>query len=70
MKYKFIGRNNSFCIELIAYDIVPKGEYLKTGQVIDVPNDKETVIKALDASGVFKRVQNNFKVNKKLKRNK
>lgn len=68
MKYKFIGRDNSFCIELIAYDIVPKSEYLKKGQIIDVPDKYESVIKALDASGVFKRVQVNNKVNKKRKK--
>lgn len=68
MKFKFLGRDDSFCIELIAYNIVPKGEYLKNGQVVDVPDDNKTVIKALDASGLFQRVQVSSKVNKKRKK--
>ena len=53
MKYEFIGNDDSYCIELIAYNLVPKGSYLKKGQKITVPDDNELVIKSLDASGVF-----------------
>ena len=64
MKYKYIGRDDCFCIELLAYKLVPKGSYLKNGQVIDVPNDLERVIKSLDVSGQFVKVQDNRKVKK------
>jgi len=64
MKYKFLGEDNSFCIELLAYKLVPKDKYLKKGQIINVPDDLTIVINALDASGVFQRVQDNKKVKK------
>ena len=64
MKFKYIGEDDCFCIELLAYKLVPKGSYLKNGQVIDVPNDLNRVIKALDVSGQFTRV-NEVKKNKK-----
>lgn len=67
MKYEFIGNDDSYCIELIAYNLVPRGSYLKKGQKITVPDDNEFVIKSLDASGVFKRVQDK-KVTKKGKK--
>ena len=41
MKFKYEGEDNCFCIELLAYKLVPKGSYLKHGQVIDVPDDIE-----------------------------
>ena len=61
MKFKFIGEDNSFCIELLAYKLVPKDRYLMKGDIIDVPNDKKVVINSLDASGVFKRVKETTK---------
>jgi len=64
MKYKYIGRDDCFCIELLAYKLVPKGSYLKNGQVIDVPNDLDRVIESLDVSGQFVKVQDNRKVKK------
>ena len=69
MKYKYIGRDDCFCIELLAYKLVPKGSYLKNGQVIDVPDDLERVISSLDASGQFVKVnQGNKKVKKEGKK--
>lgn len=65
MKYKYIGRDDCFCIELLAYKLVPKGSYLKNGQVIDVPNDLTRVINSLDVSGQFVKVQDNKKSVKK-----
>lgn len=56
MKYKYTGENDCFCIELIAYGIMKKGEYLKKGQILDVPDDNKPLIAALDASGVYKRI--------------
>lgn len=68
MKYKYIGEDDCFCIELLAYKLVPKGSYLKKGQVIEVPDDLDRVIDSLNVSGVFVEVQDNKKVNKKEKK--
>lgn len=68
MKYKYIGEDDCFCIELLAYKLVPRGSYLKKGQVIEVPDDLDRVIDSLDVSGVFVEVQDNKKVNKKEKK--
>lgn len=64
MKFKFLGENDSFCIELLAYKLVPNDEYLKHGQIIDVPDHLDVVINSLDASGLFTRIQDK-KVTKK-----
>ena len=68
MKFKYIGEDDCFCIELLAYKLVEKGSYLKKGQVIDVPDDLDRVIDSLNVSGVFVEVQDNKKVNKKEKK--
>lgn len=68
MKFKYVGDDNCFCIELLAYKLVPKGSYLKKGQVIDVPDDNKLVIRALETNGVFIKVQDNKKVTKKVKK--
>ena len=65
MKYKYIGEDDCFCIELLAYKLVEKGSYLKKGQVIDVPNNLENVIDSLEVSGQFVKVQDNKKFIKK-----
>ena len=65
MKFKYMGEDDCFCIELLAYKLVSRDENLKHGQVIDVPNDLVRVIKSLDANGQFVRVQDNKKVIKK-----
>lgn len=68
MKFKYIGEDDCFCIELLAYKLVPRGSYLKNGQVIEVPDDLDRVIDSLEVSGVFVEVQDNKKVNKKEKK--
>ena len=68
MKFKYIGEDDCFCIELLAYKLVEKGSYLKNGQVIEVPDDLDRVIDSLEVSGVFVEVQDNKKVNKKEKK--
>ena len=68
MKFKYIGEDDCFCSELLAYKLVPRGSYLKKGQVIDVPDDLDRVIDSLNVSGVFIEVQDNKKVNKKEKK--
>lgn len=64
MKFKYTGEDNTFCIELLAYKLVPKDRYLMKGDIIDVPNDKKVVINSLNASGVFQQIQET-KVTKK-----
>lgn len=68
MKFKYIGQNDTFCLELLAYNIMQKNEYLQKGQVIDVPDTNTTVIGALNASGLF--VPVNVTVNKAKKEKK
>lgn len=65
MKFKYIGEDGCFCIELIAFNILPKGNYLKKGQVIDVPDKLTRVINSLDVNGLFVRVNESKKVVKK-----
>ena len=67
MKYKYIGEDDCFCIELLAYKLVPKGSYLKNGQVIEVPDDLDRVVNALKVSGQFVEVEDK-KVIKKTKK--
>lgn len=67
MKYKYIGEDDCFCIELLAYKLVPKDKLLKKGQIIDVPAKYERVIKSMEVSGLFVKVQGNNKSNKKRK---
>ena len=67
MKYKYIGEDDCFCIELLAYKLVPRGSYLKNGQVIEVPDDLDRVVNALDMSGQFVEVEDK-KVAKKAKK--
>ena len=55
MKFKYIGQDDTFCLELLAYNLMKKNECLKNGMVIDVPDDNKVVIDALDANGLFKR---------------
>jgi len=62
MKFKYIGEDDCFCIELLAYKVIPRGSYLKKGQIIDVPNKLTRVINSLKVSGLFVEVKDNKKV--------
>ena len=57
MKFKYIGEDDCFCIELLAYKLVPQGSYLKNGQEIDVPDNLTNVIESMNVSGQFIKVQ-------------
>lgn len=70
MKFKYIGEDDCFCIELLAYKLVPKGSYLKNGQVIEVPDDLDRVINAMTVSGQFKEIEDKKVIKKTKKRNK
>ena len=65
MKFKYNGQDDTFCLELLAYNIMPKNEYLKKGMVIDVPDDNAILVNALDANGLFERVNTQTKKIKK-----
>lgn len=64
MKFRYKGQDNTFCLELLAYNLMEKNQYLKNGMVIDIPDDNTLVIAALDANGLFERVNNVKKVKK------
>ena len=68
MKFKYVGEDNCFCIELLAFKLVPKGSYLKNGQIIDVPDNNKLVINSLNASGVLKEVKGKKRVTRKSKK--
>lgn len=71
MKFKFIGEDNSFCLELVAYKIKsPHGDYLFKGDVIDVPDNLDRVISALSESAVFEEVKTSSKPKKNNKKDK
>lgn len=56
MKFKFLGKSESYCLELIAYGLEKKDEYLTYGQIIDVPDNNDVLINSLNASGLFEKV--------------
>ena len=57
MKFKFIGKDGSFCMELVAYGIKsPHGDYLFKGDVIDVPDNLDRIIPSLQGSVYFEEV--------------
>lgn len=64
MKFRYKGQDNTFCLELLAYNLMEKNQYLKNGMVIDIPDNNTLVIAALDANGLFERVNNIKKVKK------
>lgn len=68
MKFKYNGENDTYCLELMAYGLEKKGEYLQKGQIIDVPNDLDVVINSLRASGLFEEVNTQVKVKKEVKK--
>lgn len=65
MKFKYLGQDGTFCLELLAYNIMKKNEFLKKGMVIEVPDDNLVLINSLKANGLFERVNEIKKVNKK-----
>lgn len=70
MKFKYLGENDSYCLELMAYGLEKKGEYLQNGQIIDVPDEYDVVINALDTSGLFERYNEPVKPSKKVEKEK
>jgi len=67
MKFKYIGDDDYFCLELLAYKLVPMGSKLKHGDVIDVPDDNVRLIEGMKMVDHFQEV-NQVKSNKKEKK--
>ena len=67
MKFKYNGQNDTFCLELLAYGIMKKDEYLKKGMIVEVPNDNQGLIDCLNANGLFEKVNESKKVKKENK---
>ena len=67
MKYKYVGEDNCFCMELLAYKLVPKGTVLMKGDIIDVPDDNVRIIKSMEVTDHFQLIEDN-KSNKKEKK--
>lgn len=71
MKFRYIGEDYTFCLELCAFNIKGEhGEYLFKGDTVDVPNNNKIVINALDKSAVFERVVETKKIKKQIKEEK
>ena len=68
MKFKYIGENNTYCLELLANNIMSKKDNMKKGQVIEVPDENTTLINALNTSGVFVKLDFNKNTTKKNKK--
>lgn len=67
MKFKYVGQDDCFCMELLAYKLVPKDEYLKHGQIIEVPDDLNRVIDSMEVDGNFVKVDEKKVVKKEKK---
>lgn len=66
MRFEYIGEDNTFTLELVAYGIRDRFDYMKKGDIVDVPNKLTNVITALDESGLYRRVEEkNVKGDKK-----
>ena len=67
MKYKYVGEDNCFCMELLAYKLVPKKKLLMKGDIIEVPDDNVRIIKSMEVTDHFQLIEDN-KDNKKSKK--
>lgn len=61
MKFKYNGPDKHKSQDLVIFGIMDKTEELKKNQILDVPDDNETLISMLDASGYFERVEKEVK---------
>lgn len=65
-KFKYIGEDNTFTLELVAFGIMGENEYMKYGDIVDVPEEYTQVIEALEVSGQYEKVpETNSKKEKK-----
>ena len=70
MKYKYVGEDNCFCMELLAYKLVPKDKLLMKGDIIEVPDDNVRIIKSMEVTDHFQLIHEDNKNNKKSKKEK
>ena len=64
MKYKYCGEDNCFCIELLAYKLMPKDKLLMKGDIIEVPDDNLEVNRRMKNVAHFQEIKES-KANKK-----
>ena len=55
-KFKYLGQDGTFTLELIHFGIKQEMEYMNHGEVVEVPVEYDRCIKALNASGLFKEI--------------
>ena len=67
MKFKYVGEDNCFCIELLAYKLVPRGKYLMKGDIIEVPDDNARVIESMKVVDHFQEVKDEKVIKKEKK---
>ena len=67
MKYKYVGEDNCFCIELLAYKLMPKDKLLTKGDIIDVPDDNVRIIEAMKVVDHFQEVKDDKVIKKEKK---
>lgn len=65
MEFEYTGQDGNIALELIVYGIMEKGEVLKKGQRIEIPDENKRLVSALDASGLFQRTPTTRKTKKK-----
>lgn len=68
MKFKYVGDDEFFCLELLAYKLVPMGSKLKHGDVIEVPDDNVRLIEGMKMVDHFQEISQSNKSNKKEKK--
>ena len=64
MKYEYVGEDDYFCMELLAYKLVPMGSTLKKGDIVEIPDDNVRLIEGMKVVDHFQEVKDN-KDNKK-----
>ena len=52
-KFKYLGEDGTFTLELIHFGIKKDMEYMNHGEVVEVPVEYDRCISALNASGLF-----------------
>ena len=67
MKYKYVGEDNCFCIELLAYKLMPKDKLLMKGDTVEVPDDNVRVIEAMKVVDHFQEVKDDKVIKKEKK---
>ena len=67
MKYKYVGEDNCFCIELLAYKLMPKDKLLMKGDIIEVPDDNTVIIERMKYVDHFQEIKEKKAIKKEKK---